>query len=353
MATPVNELLGGGAALPVEVTALGNELRRLWQENARAGSPITRACTRNLVALCAGPAEAERATAAIAALAAEHPSRGFVVEDAPEPAKLEAYLSAVCSLRAGGRHVCCEQIHLQVGADARRRAAGAIVPLLVPDLPVFVWVLGTPRWDDPLLARLLDVADRLVVDSRVATAPHDFVRGLVDARREDAWAPGDFEWSRLSEWREAIACLFDEPATRALPPALARVEVRYGRNGSAVAAALLAGWVQDRVALVRARAGLPEATVDAVLEACDEATPGAIARVRLVAQDPAATFTIAFEAGDSGLTTRVDVADACALPARRPFPEQALERLLGDQLDAPSASPLYDRALARAVPLLS
>src|SRR5262249_2465473 len=138
---------------------------------------------------------------------------------------------------------------------ARRRAAGAIVPLLVPDLPVFVWLPGTPSWNDPMLTRLLDVSDRLVIDSRTAPDPHAFVRGLAEARRTDAWAPGDFEWSRLTDWRGAVACLFDEPATRAMPARIDRIEVRYGIGGSAVAAALLAGWAQDRVAAARAREG--------------------------------------------------------------------------------------------------
>ena len=347
-----DQVLGGGGALAVDVKSLANELRRLWQENAREGSAITRACTRNLVALCADEDEAARAVETIGTLAGEHPSRAFVIVADPDPARLEAFLTAHCSLRAGGRHVCCEQLTLHVGRDTRRRAAGAILPLLVPDLPVFVWIPGVPRWDDPLLERLLDVADRLVVDSRAATEPHAFVRSLVDARREDAWAPGDFEWSRLTDWREAIACLFDEPATKSLPAKLTQVEVRYGRGGSAVAAALLAGWILDRLEAARRREGV-EGTARAVLSATGDASPSAILAVSLAADDPRATCTVGFEAGDSGLTARVTVEDACPLPARHPFAEETVPRLLEDQLDVSGASPLYDRALARAAALLA
>ena len=346
------QLLGGGGALKVDVRSLGHELRRLWQENAQEGSAITRACTRNLVAICAGEEEAVRASTTIGALAGEHPARAFVVQAAANPEQLEGFLAAHCSLRAGGRHVCCEQLTLHVGVEMRRRAAGAIVPLLVPDLPVFVWVVGAPRWDDPLLSRLLDVADRLVIDSRAAHDPPAFVRDLLGARRADAWAPGDFEWSRLSDWREAIASLFDEPQTRALPARIERVEVSYGQGGSAVAAALLAGWTLDRLELARSHAGKPGAA-QAKLVAGDEASPGAIARVCLFAGGDRPVCTVAFEPGDSGLTSRVELEDACALPARRPFAEQDEVHLLEDQLDVPRASPLYERALARAAALLS
>jgi glucose-6-phosphate dehydrogenase assembly protein OpcA len=352
VAAAVSELvLGGGGALPVDVKSLAHELRRLWQENAKEGSAITRACTRNVVAICANEDEAARATTTLAALVGEHPARAFVVQAVDEPARLEGFLAAHCSLRAGGRHVCCEQLTLHVGAEMRRRAAGAIVPLLVPDLPVFVWVVGAPHWDDPLLGRLLDVADRLVIDSRSAHDPPAFVRDLLGARRADAWAPGDFEWSRLSDWREAIASLFDEPRTRTLPARIERVEVGYGKGGSAVAAALLAGWALDRLELARTHAGKPP-IARAVLTAGDESSPGAIASVCLYAGAERPACTVAFEPGDSGLTSRVELDDACALPARRPFADQDMVRLLEDQLDVPRASPLYERALARASDLL-
>jgi len=346
-----DQVWGGGGALPVDIKSLAHELRRLWQENAKEGSAIARACTRNVVALCANADEAARASASLGALVGEHPARAFVVQATDDPVQLEGFLAVHCSLRAGGRHVCCEQLTLHVGASMRRRAAGAIIPLLVPDLPVFVWVVGAPLWDDPLLARLLDVADRLVIDSRTALDPPAFVRDLLGARREDAWAPGDFEWSRLSDWREAIASLFDEPGTRALPARIERVEVSYGQGGSAVAAALLAGWTLDRLELARSHAGKP-AVARAVLAAGDESSPGAIARVCLFAGEARPTCTVEFAPGDSGLTSRVELEDACALPARRPFAEQDVVHLLEDQLDVPRASPLYERALARAADLL-
>lgn len=353
------EVLGGGGAFPVDVSALARELRRLWEENAdadgAAGRPvITRACTRNLVALAGGPEGAERATRLVAALASLHPTRAFVVEErADDPGRLEAHLLAHCAIRAGGRHVCCEQISLSVGRAARRRAAGTILPLLVPDLPVFVWVLGAPDWDDPLLARLLDVADRLVIDSRVSDDPAGLVCGLSRANREDSWAPGDFEWSRLSSWREAVASLFDEPSTAALPARLAQVRVRYGAGGSTVGAALLAGWSLDRIRAAQSQEEeRPGPLPSAVLEPVKGAAPGAILGVSLTAVAPRATCDVTIEAGDSALLAKVELDHACPLPARRPFVTLSDEQLLEDQLDLPGGSPLYDRALEHAAALL-
>ena len=81
-----NSVLGGGAAMPVDVRAIGQELRRLWESAEKPGA-LTRACTRNLVALCNDADEAERATGIIAELASRHAVRAFVVTavgDAPD-----------------------------------------------------------------------------------------------------------------------------------------------------------------------------------------------------------------------------------------------------------------------------
>ncbi len=356
-----SDRLGGGGAFPVDVRSLGKELRRLWEATPEAQTPgnavLTRACTRNVVVLADDAAQAARAADVVARVADRHPARAFLVraETGPDadPDRLEAFLEARCLVRGGGRHVWCEQITLAVGANARRRAAGAIVPLLVPDLPVFVWALDDVRWDDEFLRHLLSVADRFVVDSRAVADPaalaHEFAR-IDPARR---WAPGDFEWSRLAPWREAIAAQFDEPLSAGLAHVFDRVCVKVGAGGTGAGAALLAGWAVDRMARARELAGADGAAPRAELEAVAGAPPGQVLEVRFCCDDPDAHSEIVVEASDSTLTARVDVPDACGLPSRHPLAALSEESLLEDQLDAPGRSPVYENALRRAVALVA
>jgi len=371
-------VLGGGGALAVDVKALGKELRRLWEETAeapsaggRTGSPVlTRACTRNLVVLAANAEEAARATEVVGGVADRHPTRAFIVCPAAgngdDPDGLRAYLEARCIQRGGGRQVVCEQITLEVGVRARRRAAGTIVPLLVPDLPVFVWVMGDVAWDDELLSRLLAVADRLVVDSRRAKDVGALLTDLAADRREGRWAPGDFEWSRLAPWREAVAAQFDEPMAARVAPLLDRVRVRVGHGGSPVAAALLSGWAVDRLGRARdlsagglaSRAEDGDGTGDdapprAELEATDAGAPGAITELRFTCDRSGATAEVVVAVADSALTAWVDVPEACGLPSRHPRADLSDEALLEDQLDFPGPQPVYERALLRAATLLT
>jgi glucose-6-phosphate dehydrogenase assembly protein OpcA len=351
------EVLGGGGALPVDVRALSAELRRLW-EQASEGGAVTRACARNLIALCAvGPGE-DAARGALLTVATEHPARAFLLVATPGPAdRLEAVLTAHCVLRSGRRHVCCEQISLAVGDDARRRAASAIVPLVVPDLPIFVWVAGPLDFADPALDRLLDIADRLVFDSRACPDPARTVVELVHTEREDRWAPADLEWARLEPWREAVAALFDDPAAGVLAAHLTKVTIEHGAD-AVVAGALLAGWIVDRAeAAWAAEAPGERERVEVGDAAGERAAPAVVLtpvagegvrRLVLETRHPDARLEVALAEDGRALVLALAAADACALPARRPHDPAPLPDLLGRLVAEAAPDELYERALLRA-----
>ena len=341
------QVLGGGGVLPVEVHALGAELRRLWQEGADpAGgdsSAITRACTRNLVVLCEDEEAARHAATMIAGVADRYPSRAFVVCRVEGDDRLEATLEAQCVRLPGGRHVCCEQVGLRVGRSAGRRAASAIVPLLVPDLPVFVWSLVAPAWEDEFLTRVLGVADRMLVDSRACPDPVRLLAELAARDRVERWAPSDFEWARLSGWREAVATLFEDPSMTGARAAVSRIAVRHGSAGRP-GAALLAGWILDRLEV----AGLAGPGPDAIVLESIGGT-GGIASLSLTAGDGT---RLEVESMRNVLHLSLVAPGACAFPGGVPCERGPAESLLEDLLAEHVAEPLYERALARAAVLL-
>jgi glucose-6-phosphate dehydrogenase assembly protein OpcA len=361
-----NAVLGGGAAIPVEVHAIGKELRRLW-ESAEKPGVLTRACTRNLVALCQDEGEAERATAIVAELSARHAVRAFVVTavaDAPDT--LEAFLSAHCSLRGGGRHVCCEQVTLRVGSAARRRAAAAMLPLLVPDLPVVAWAVGDLEWEDACLDALLEVSDRMLVDSRRLRDPLGALEDMAGGEREDEWSPGDFEWARLAPWREAVAMLFESGAGAPTPTSVACVTVEHGEGAPPIGPALLAGWIADRIAVVseaaaiglRARVEAGDAAgedtvLDVRLHAISGATPGVCGVV--VRTDRGVDLRVERKREDGPLRVPLPGAgpDDVSVSRSMPCDIDNEAALLGDLLDRHGHDAMYERALARAATLLA
>jgi glucose-6-phosphate dehydrogenase assembly protein OpcA len=243
----------------VDIGAIERELRQLWTDNAAEadGQAVTRALTLSLVARATDGDTAERISQIVQELTASHPNRAVLVSVRPdaEP-RLEAFVQANCLLgNRGAPQVCGEQITIDARGPAASQVASLVLPLLVPDLPVVLWLPGPRPFDDPLLARLRVVLDRLIVDSRSFAEP---TRELAQMAAFDAAvresggsrpnrpALSDLGWAELTPWRELTAQFFD---TRVLLPHLRRVDrleidyVREGQGTNHVQGLLMAGWL--------------------------------------------------------------------------------------------------------------
>ena len=111
---------------------------------------------------------AEFASRVIEDLASHHPSRALIViaQHSGDESLIEAQLAAHCHIsRSLEQSVCCEEVTLRVSGPAASHLHSIIVPLLVPDLPVYIWWTEPLPADTHLLTQLMDTADHLIVDS--------------------------------------------------------------------------------------------------------------------------------------------------------------------------------------------
>lgn len=236
---------------PAEIEAA---LEQAWREAAQTdGAPApTRVRTLNLVAFVADDETAARVEAVLAALPARHPGRAIVlrvVEGQQE--EILACISARCRLDRGqGRQVCSEEIYVSARTDAVDRLPAAALPLLVTDLPVFLWWACEPALDDGLFRSLVHMADRLIIDSQALSAPGTGIPLLANRLRERAMEAivGDLAWGRTGPWREVVAQFFDSPETLPYLQQLDRVTIGYAAGHPApVLPLLVAGWLASRL----------------------------------------------------------------------------------------------------------
>src|SRR5206468_7407880 len=64
-----------------------------------------------------------------------------------------------------GRAICTETIRLRLKGRRATAPASVVEPLLLPDLPAFLRWRGLPPFGESEFEGLIDVADRLIVDS--------------------------------------------------------------------------------------------------------------------------------------------------------------------------------------------
>lgn len=181
----------------------------------------------------APPEWQDAARRTLAGMAERHPSRTILLFPQPGSGRdaLDAGLSLQCFTLPGlERHVCSEVIELFLHGDRAAAPASIVLPLVIPDLPVFLRWRGRPDFGEPRFEGLVDAVDRLVVDS--AEWP-DVPQAYGElARYFDRVAVSDIAWARTIAWRRVLAREWPQlPAALAGPPA---------------EAALVAGWLRSR-----------------------------------------------------------------------------------------------------------
>jgi hypothetical protein len=233
---------------------------------------ITRANTLNLVAVARSTAEAERIERAVGYLGDFYPARAIVlVADPTRNAKTDEGWDVRVSLleqaardRPVSRFEC---VTVEAGAAAASRFPSIVSSLLVPDLPDFFWWPGDSL-STALFQDLIEVADRLILDSGALTDPIMGLRVLAAQTARPYQFPKvtDFAWIRLAPWRALIAQFFDLPDVVPCLECVDSLEVTYAPQASSgasglTAALLMAGWFGSRLgwtptaALERTRTG--------------------------------------------------------------------------------------------------
>jgi glucose-6-phosphate dehydrogenase assembly protein OpcA len=392
LATPMWEERG------TSVRAVAGHLASLWDAPARTdvdggplvtekGLPHARASVLNLIVTVVDAAAADRVVHTLVGLGVRHPSRAIVLvpqhRAAGEP--IDARISTHCNeASGGGERICYEEVVLTVRGEAAEHLSGIVAPLLIHDLPTHVWWPGDPPWGDPVFEQLVEMCDRVIIDSADFGSLLGGMRRTANLRRRSG--VGDLSWERLSWWQELTAQFFDAPRFRRYLPNLSRLAIRYavppptsrrhdedsevarGVPAPMAQALLYAGWIATRLGWRRYRTlshvadggfrlrleGRHE-MVDLLVEpiATDAVRPGELLSVRLrsLGETGAAEFIVDRDGDDAMVATNAD--GMTALLRRVPMESPREPELLSSQLTLDAADPVYEEALRAAAIILA
>lgn len=235
----------------------------------------------------------EAAVETLAGMGERHPSRGILLFPEPDaPDGIDAKVSVLSfPLREQRRHIAVEVVELRLRGQASEAPASVVNPLLMPGLPVFLRWRGRPQFGQQSVEQLVEVTDRLIVDS---SEWPDVPKAYLELPLDRA-ACSDIAWRRTEPWRRCLAHLW---------PGIS--ELRKLRiEGPIAEASLLAGWLSSRL----------ERDVQLEHEEADE--------LKLVAVD----------------------GDACPVPREDPSSSE----LLSAELDEFSRDRVYEAAALAAV----
>jgi len=211
-----------------ELTAMWAEMSAPEGEGQSAG--VVRACVLNLVVYAASAEERAEADELLETVVERHPCRAIVIAAEPGSgeARLDAYASTRCQISTrGSKRICGEQITIEAAGAAVENVSTAVAPLLVADVPVFLWWKDIPHGEDKLFDRLAATADRVVIDSAAFDRPHEDLQRLAEILSRGELSLSDLNWGRLTSWRSLVACFWDVADYRDSLARIERVRIEY------------------------------------------------------------------------------------------------------------------------------
>ena len=242
----------------VDIRSVDKELTRLWRQTAEGGlpgvsAPVTRVLLANLLVYAQSDSEADEAQAVIADMAAEYPTRAVVMDAQPgsDRERFDADISVLCDINEHGARLCGESIRLHIH-DTDHAALGTIIPLLAPDLPIYLWTPGDIVLEDSAIRQLARSSDHWIIDSRRLnqwTSKLEFAKSLT-SDAEASPRLHDLAWTSLRHWRETIAEIFDPAPARQYLAGITSVRIAYKPGASdlpAVEAVMTAGWMMRQL----------------------------------------------------------------------------------------------------------
>lgn len=338
--------------------------------------PHPRNCCMNLVAVVAGAEQAGHVQQAATDLAPHHPMRLLTLEleEAHNVGRIDAWIQSEAHELPGGMPIQFEMVRLHVTGTAAAEPVTIVEPLLVPDVPTYMWWIGSPPVTDDWFIQMLEVIDCLVVDS--ATFERPFITTLELAGLAAALGSrvgmNDLHWQRLGTVRELVAQFFSPADRRGFLNGINAVGIDYvgeGR-GNRVAAALLVGWMASTLKWkLRRAAGGDGGTVAAYYEAhrghpvevdfrsvpAEGVVEGEIAALRLEAAASTRTARLAIERNPKQPTRahmRTAIGESEPLEHWMPLDVPNEAELLVELVPLGRRDPIYIRSLDAAAELL-
>ncbi len=364
----------------LDVEAVERELAILWTNSAaQHEEALMRTRVANLIAIIPEQSRLDEVNSTLEDLSSAHPSRALVIvaERHATDRDIDLYISSFYQKDSFGRgRVCCEELVLIARGKYVPELPSVALPLLVSDLPTFLWWRDTLDTQEKLFQTFCDAADRLVIDSAEVDSPEATVttvsRLYEEGRHEDCGI-SDINWARLTSWRALLASFYDASRYRPALDRITEVTIDYtspSGNAAAIApqALLFAGWLMSRLGWQLAHhAAERDATafsfyavhedrlIKFQLNRVDrpDIRPGRLARAELATDMTGAGFTVIRHDNGRHLETRATM-DGVEQPGRvLPVRNRSTAQLLGRELEIICNDNVYAEAVRVAAKLLS
>jgi glucose-6-phosphate dehydrogenase assembly protein OpcA len=364
----------------LDIGTVERELGLLWKHSATERrdetGAVMRARVANVIIVMPGESHLEDINATVSDLSTVHPCRALIVltERDAEDRDIQLYISSFCHKDSrGGQRLSCEEVVLTAHGKFVPELPSAALPLLIPELPTFLWWRDRLDTSDKTFQAFSNSADRLIIDTSESEASQATLVALARFfESEDQLAISDINWARLTYWRDLLASFYDSPKCKTALASVTSVVIEYSapeadRAGVAPQALLLAGWLASRLrwqlssepAQQSSNCREFELTRDGrrvqlqlILVERPDIKPGRLARVVLTSEDQKTSFVLLRHENGLHLSTHVRIEDRTYPGRVLPVRNRTAAQLLGRELEILNNDIVYTESVRMAATMV-
>jgi len=330
----------------VDVTTIERQLSCLWTGLAGKNNQAhaVRTSLYNLLVYTESEDNARSIADSLSKLSQRQPSRAIILiaDRYASKSTVDVEMAVQCHT-VGDRRLGHEQLLVTARGRTADHVASLSIPLMMPELPTYLWWPGQPPFGHRKFHRLLHVASQLIVDSAEFISPGDGLANLVRVCTLNQGV-NDIHWARLAQWREIVAQFFDPPIYLPYASNVRSVRIECGGGGNdlhrvTAGVLLLVGWTARQLGWD------PETTMDNVIDRDVE--------LAVTQGDRVIPIQIQFRDHGSGLAGRLCALEMVSQPQDLPPARFKVERMENSENGRASVHIHERNEITRVVPIAS
>jgi len=264
------------------------------------------------------------------------PCRIIFIEN--DERKDENYLRVNVSSGQEGKtqqKVVSEFIRVATTKQQHERVPFLILPLIMPDVPIYLLWADDPSKECLILPELLKIATRLIFNSRWCDDLHRVALFMLNLLSTNPIDIMDMTWAYLNGWRKIIAKAFDTPSKIADLKQIKDVKISYQKESlqDTYGAIFLQGWLAaqlqwkfltEEVFLEQKVLAYSNSVHDISVrldpKGHEDILPGRISGVEFTTSTHN-SYVLAKESGGAKVLLRTSTATECELPCTMQLPD--------------------------------
>ncbi len=185
------------------------ELHRLLKTQSNGEG--AKACLFNLIVYTDEPHRTTYFHELVNIIKTQFPCRIIFIQGHPSAKEKVFRVQAKTEKNPDGSGFACDQIFIEAAGQDINRVYFLLLPLFIPDLPIYLLWGEDPTTEYTILPHLEHFATRLIFDAETTGDLQQFSRDMLNRMSSSSIQIVDMNWARVGGWREVLAQIYDSP----------------------------------------------------------------------------------------------------------------------------------------------